>query len=138
MSSLPRRIIDRVANSYKVQNLLFHVGIRKQPPGVLPLQSPLLYREWECLVPSRELWPNPKDQFVHYMRWPFEYRAYLTLLCRMQRDASVLELGCNHGRTMLALTNYLQPPAKYEGLDIRPAEIEFAQTNIHTAHPLFN
>ena len=138
MRKLLGRTTDRLAHSHKLQSVLFYLGVRKAPPGTLPLESPLLYREWEPLVPSRDLWPNSKDDFVHYVRWPFEDRAYLTLLCGMRRDAAVLELGCNHGRTMLALTDYLRPPGRYEGLDIRPDEIKFAQTHIHAAHPLFN
>jgi SAM-dependent methyltransferase len=56
----------------------------------------------------------------------------------MRADAWVLELGCNHGRTMLGLVDYLKPPGRYEGLDILKAEIEFAQKHIHAAYSHFN
>ena len=138
MRDLVRKFTGRTADSYKVQSLLYRLGFRDTPPGVQSIEIPLLYREWENLIPPRDLWPNSKDDFVHYIRWAFEYRAYLTLLCGMRQDASVLELGCNHGRTMLALVDYLRPPGRYEGLDIRLREIEFAQRHVHKTYPLFN
>jgi SAM-dependent methyltransferase len=39
---------------------------------------------------------------------------------------------------MLALLDYLEPPGRYEGLDINPKKIEFAQNNIHPRYPHFN
>ncbi len=92
----------------------------------------------EDVIPPRELWVGPTDPLYWFFGYMWEYRAYLTLLCKMQRDASVLELGCSHGRTMLALLDYLEPPGRYEGLDIAPQKIDFAQQNIHSKYPLFN
>ena len=67
----------------------------------------------------------------------WEYRTYLTLLSGMRKDGSVLELRCNHGRTMLMLLDYLEPPGRYEGLDILAAQISFAQQSIHSRYPHF-
>jgi SAM-dependent methyltransferase len=92
----------------------------------------------EGLIPPRELWVDPSDPLYWFFGYPWEYRVYLTLLCGMQKDASVLELGCNHGRTMLMLLKYLEPPGRYEGLDILPKHIEFAQKHIHAQYPLAN
>ncbi len=103
-----------------------------------PAEAASIYGPWEALIPPRALWVGPTDPVTHFLRWPIEYRAYLTLLCGMRQDASVLELGCNHGRTMLGLVDYLRPPGRYEGLDILPEQIEFAQKNIHAALPIFN
>ena len=55
----------------------------------------------EGLIPPRDLWVAPGDPLYVFLGGPWEYRAYLTLLCRLRKDASVLELGCNTGRTML-------------------------------------
>jgi SAM-dependent methyltransferase len=99
---------------------------------------PLLYAHWEPLIPPRELWVGPSDPLLHFLRWPLEYRAYLTILCLMRENARVLELGCNHGRTMLGLVDYLKPPGRYEGLDILKPEIHFAQMQIHAAYAHFN
>jgi hypothetical protein len=98
-----------------------HSGGSPAPPC-----EPLLYGGWEGFIPPRSLWAGPGDPFVHFIRWPWEYLAYLTLLCGMRRDAAVLEIGCNHGRTMLGLTQYLRPPGRYEGLDILRPHVEFA------------
>ena len=99
-----------------------------------PIYWPTVYAHWKSIIPPRRLWVNPNDTLVHFLRWPWEYRAYLTLLCNMRQDHSVLELGCNHGRTMLGLLDYLKSPRKYEGLDILPEQIEFAKNNIHSDH----
>ena len=90
------------------------------------------------LIPPRDLWEGPNDPLYWFFGYFWEYRAYLTLLCELRVDDCVLELGCSHGRTMLALLNYLEPPGRYEGLDIRRSKIEFAQKNIHSRYPHFN
>lgn len=99
-----------------------------------------MYAGWERLIPDRSLWVGPDDPVSHFLRWPFEYLAYLTLLCNLKRTDNVLELGCNHGRTMLALLDYLRPPGKYEGLDILKPQIAYAQDHIesHVAHFRFS
>ena len=68
---------------------------------------PYFDRNFDGIIPPRELWVGRDDSLSHFLMWPYEYRVYLTLLCEMRQDASVLELGCNHGRTMLALPRYL-------------------------------
>lgn len=88
---------------------------------------PLVYPGWERLIPPRDLWAGPDDPFIHFARWSWEYLAYLTLLCGLRRDGTVLEIGCNHGRTMLGLAAYLGPSARYEGLDILPRQVAFAR-----------
>src|SRR5271154_5753065 len=80
--------------------------------------DPLIYPLWQGMVAPRRLWEVPGDPFVHFIRWTFEYRAYLPLLCGLAKDSAVLELGCSHGRTMLALIGYLEAPGRYEGFDI--------------------
>jgi len=90
----------------------------------------------ERLIPPRHLWVGPGDPLFIGGAW--EYRTYLTLLCGMRKDASVLKLGCNHGSTMLMLLDYLEPPGGYEGLDILAAQISFAQQSIHSRYPHFN
>lgn len=99
--------------------------------------EPIVWPDWETFIPPRELWVGPNDPAVHFFRWIWEYRAYLVMLCGMAEDSCVLELGCNHGRTMLGLLDYLQPPGRYNGLDIMPKQIDYAQTHIQTPFPHF-
>jgi FkbM family methyltransferase len=99
--------------------------------------QPVFYGGWERVIPDRSLWVGPSDSVAHFLRWPFEYLAYLTLLCDLKRDDSVLELGCNHGRTMLALLDYLRPPGRYEGLDILEPQITYARDHIQALAPHF-
>ena len=137
MQQLASRIARRLAASYKVQAALHWLGVRNGPAGVPDVAEPALYPEWEPVVPRRHLWVGPDDSLVHFVRWPLEYRAYLTLLCGLRTDSAVLELGCNHGRTALALLDYLRPPGRYEGLDILPEHIAFARREIQTRFPHF-
>jgi SAM-dependent methyltransferase len=92
----------------------------------------------EGLIPPRDLWEGPGDPLFWFFGYMWDYKAYLTLLCGLRRDASVLELGCSHGRTMLGLIQYLEPPGRYEGLDIQPNKIAFAQEHIHPKYPFCN
>lgn len=102
-----------------------------------PRWQPICWPDLAEFVPPRELWVGPGDPVVHFFRWSVEYRAYLVLLTGLRRSSSVLEIGCNHGRTMLALLDYLRAPGSYEGFDILPAQIEFAQRTIQTRAPQF-
>jgi SAM-dependent methyltransferase len=99
--------------------------------------EPIFYEGWDRVIPDRTLWAGPKDPVAHFLRWPFEYRVYLTLLCDLKQDDSVLELGCNHGRTMLALLDYIRPPGRYEGLDILEPHIAYAREHIEAIVPHF-
>lgn len=88
------------------------------------------------LIPPRNYWLTPTDSFSHFIRWSWEYLAYLTLLCQLKRDSKILELGCHHGRTAIGLVKYLRPPGKYEGLDIQKQQIEWAKK--HFPNNCFN
>jgi SAM-dependent methyltransferase len=112
------------------------IDVNGEPFGADPRAT--VYSGWENLIPPRRLWVGPQDPSVHFFRWAWEYRAYLTLLCGLRETSAVLELGCNHGRTALGLLGYLKPPGRYEGLDIMPEQIAFAQRAIHPEYPNFN
>ncbi len=99
--------------------------------------GPVWWPDMEPLIPPRELWVGPDDPLAHFFRWPWEYRAYLTVLCDLRPSSSVLEIGCNHGRTMLGLVDYIRPPGRYEGFDILPRQIDFARSAIQTRFPAF-
>jgi SAM-dependent methyltransferase len=49
----------------------------------------------------------------------------------------VLDIGCGIGRLAVALTGYLDPQARYEGLDIVPSGIEWCTENITSRYPNF-
>lgn len=81
----------------------------------------------KAMIPPRRLWVTPEDSFIHFLRWGYEYRSYLTLLCKLRPTDKVLELGCHHGRTAMGLVDYLKPPGLYEGLDIQKAQVKWAK-----------
>ena len=91
----------------------------------------------DALVPPRDVWIGPDDSIGHYFRWLWEYPAYLTLLADLEREQSVLELGCGHGRTAHGLLEYLRPPGRYTGLDVDRARVFDAQLRIHSRFPHF-
>lgn len=93
--------------------------------------------EEDALVPPRDLWIGPGDSIHHYYRWAWEYFAYLVLLCDLQRDSMVLELGCGHGRTARGLLEYTRAPGGYRGLDVDEARIEDARGRIEARYPNF-
>jgi SAM-dependent methyltransferase len=107
-------------------------GLSAPPEQSAARWEPIFYAGWERFIPDRSMWVGPEDPVAHFLRWPFEYLAYLTLLCELKRDDKVLELGCNHGRTMLALLDYLRPPGGYAGLDILLPHITFAREHIES------
>ena len=81
-------------------------------------------------MPERALWIGPNDPVSHYYRWIWEYLSYLTLLCRLRRDGTVLELGCGHGRLARGLLGYLHHPGRYVGLDVDARRLEDARQRI--------
>jgi SAM-dependent methyltransferase len=93
--------------------------------------------EEDALVPPRHLWIGPFDPISHYYRWTWEYLAYLTLLCGLCRESSVLELGCGHGRTARGLLDYLRGPGRYCGLDVDRVRIADAQIRLQSNYPHF-
>lgn len=108
-----------------------------RPASAESLPKAWLAPEEEALVPPRRLWIGPGDSISHYYRWIWEYLAYLTLLCDLRRDSSVLELGCGHGRTARGLLEYLRAPGRYYGLDADRYRIEDAQARIQSRYANF-
>jgi SAM-dependent methyltransferase len=92
--------------------------------------EPLMYVGLDRLIPPRHLWVQPHEPLIEYLRWTREFPLYLKLLCDLREDESVLEIGCNHGRTMIGLLGYLKSPGRYEGFDIMREHIDYANEAI--------
>lgn len=95
--------------------------------------DPIVPVGMEHALPPRRLWVNDQEPFITYTRWVWEFRVYLTMYCGLRTDESVMEIGCNHGRTMLSLAQYLRTPGRYEGFDIAREQVEYAQRNVGSA-----
>jgi SAM-dependent methyltransferase len=106
-------------------------------PGQAELPKAWLSAEEDALVPPRRLWIGPRDSIQHYYRWIWEYLAYLTLLCDLRRESSVLELGCGHGRTARGLLEYLRSPGRYCGLDVDRERLDDARERLERRYPNF-
>jgi SAM-dependent methyltransferase len=125
----------RTATRLKVAETSTEPGTRTEPRRD---RERILHDGWEDLLPPRELWHSNGDPLIHYFRWTWGWYNYLILIANMKRHDSVLELGCNTGRTMLGLLTYLRPPGRYEGLDILRDPIDYAQEHVHSKFPHFN
>ncbi len=57
----------------------------------------------------------------------------------LRPEEQVLDIGCGAGRVAAHLTRYLDPAAgSYEGFDVMPRAIDWAQKQITTRHPNFH
>jgi len=56
----------------------------------------------------------------------------------LQSDSRVLDIGCGMGRIAFALSNYLSPEGRYEGIDVVPAGVAWGQTHIGRNFPNFH
>ena len=104
---------------------------------VIEPDNELHYPHLRSLIPPRRLWVGPEDSIAHFWRWPFEFRAYMQLLCGLTNESDVLELGCNHGRTALALVDLIEK-GSYKGFDILPEHIDFANSAFSQVNPRFS
>ena len=107
------------------------------PDQPAPKPKAWLDSEEEWLTPPRDLWINPDDSITHYVRWIWEYLAYLTILCGLQRHDAVLELGCGHGRIARGLLTYMRSPGRYVGLDVDARRIGDASERFTSRYPNF-
>ena len=65
------------------------------------------------------------EQFVQLGAGFCQY--FLIQRARLQPSAAFLDLGCGNGAVARALTTYLSPSGRYEGLDIRAATVAWLQ-----------
>jgi SAM-dependent methyltransferase len=66
-----------------------------------------------------------------------EFAHYCRELGGLRPDGSILDVGCGFGPLAAALTEYLTPAARFEGFDIVPAGVEWAQSRITARYPNF-
>jgi SAM-dependent methyltransferase len=97
----------------------------------------IYYLHLQKLIPPRNLWVGPYDSVQHFLRWPVEYRIFLQLLCGVNSQSNILEVGCNHGRTALGLVDLLDGNGRYIGFDILKEHIEFASRNFEAVNSNF-
>jgi len=112
---------------------------RGKPPEQPKTERPKAWidAEEDSLTPPRHLWISPDDSITHYVRWIWEYFAYLTIFAGLQRQDNVLELGCGHGRIARGLLAYLRAPGTYTGLDVDPVRIADATERYTSRFPNF-
>lgn len=59
-----------------------------------------------------------------------EFRAYLHLLCKLEPEERLLDLGCGCGLMALSLLNYFVAPGTYTGVDIHQPSIRWCRRHL--------
>lgn len=96
-------------------------------------------RLWYMVVPSL---PDPPAAFITLIGSGFrdvalEFLDYFVDKGDLKPTDNVLDVGCGVGRMTYGLVNYLAPSSRYEGFDIIPDLITWAQQEISTRYPNF-
>ena len=87
------------------------------------------------MVPPRRLTYTGDGAYLETGR---EFFGYFTDLGGLQPHMSVLDVGCGMGRMAIPLTSFLAPRARYEGIDVVPAGIDWCNAKIAARHPNFH
>lgn len=66
-----------------------------------------------------------------------EFMAYLRVLCRLQPQERVLDIGCGCGQMALHLLDYLGPEGTYTGVDIHKPSVAWCRRHIESRRPRF-
>ena len=95
---------------------------------------------WHIVAPS---FPDPPKALVDVIggnlrEVSLEFLDYFVDLGKLKSTDSVLDVGCGMGRMTYGLVNFLAPSSRYEGFDILPDLIEWAQREITPRYPIFH
>ena len=86
--------------------------------------------------------PIPEESLITAIGGNFnsiglEYLTYFTELAKLSPNDTILDVGCGVGRMAYILAYYLDHSGHYEGFDIMPDVINWAQKEITPRHPNF-
>jgi SAM-dependent methyltransferase len=102
--------------------------------GTLDLLDTLTGRR-KPLTPPRRLWGLVTARSDDFHASGANLRRFLVGR-GLQRHHSVLDVGCGIGRLALVLTDFLEPPGRYDGFDVMPVGIRWC-ARITRAFPHF-
>lgn len=66
-----------------------------------------------------------------------EWKNKLVSVGGLRQDHKILDIGCGSGRVSLALMDWLSDVGTYDGIDIRPDEVEWLSNNYSTKRKNF-
>jgi SAM-dependent methyltransferase len=89
---------------------------------------------WRALNGKRELPPLHLRRYVGPLKSfetsGAEFMAYLRVLCQLQPQERVLDIGCGCGQMALHLLDYLGPEGAYTGVDLHRPSIDWCRSHI--------
>jgi SAM-dependent methyltransferase len=78
------------------------------------------------LIPPVEMLFDGSSSAEEFVTLGENFCRYILIpRAQLPATASFLDLGCGNGSVARALTRYLQPPGRYEGIDVNPAAIKW-------------
>ncbi len=97
---------------------------------------------WRLYYLNSPALPVPGETLVSSIGGGFnnigiEYLTYFTELGGLKSNGHVLDAGCGVGRMAYTLAYYLEQSGRYEGFDVMPDVIQWAQHEITPRHPNF-
>jgi SAM-dependent methyltransferase len=80
------------------------------------------------LIPPRELLHDGSASTEEFVLFGDNFLRYVLIpRARLVPTAAVLDMGCGNGGVARALTTFLTPPGRYEGVDVNANTIEWLQ-----------
>ncbi len=120
------------------------VGTQYQAPDLLLTLDPIFGQALGKRLSHRPvpIFPDPPTAFIAEVggAWSYvanEFLDYFIDLGGLKPTDSVLDVGCGVGRMAYGLVNYLARSSRYDGFDIIPELITWAQREISPLYPNF-
>jgi SAM-dependent methyltransferase len=88
----------------------------------------------EMVPPKSAIFTGSVDDFTSSAQTQFRH---LVDFAAITPDSKVLDVGCGFGRLAVPLTSYLNTGGSYEGIDIVPSAIRWADEHIAARYPSF-
>lgn len=84
---------------------------------------------WKALFPPAQMMQHVQEDADpdRWLQTGREFLHYSRMLAGVQPSDAILEVGCGAGRMAMAFALYLRPGGRYEGFDIHPESIAWAQ-----------
>jgi SAM-dependent methyltransferase len=128
MMNLVKRLIPYPVK-YEVRKIINYRANRNRPR---------LFGVLAPIVPAIEDMYDGPPSLEEFKRIGEEFLKIYEEICGLQPDEKILDVGCGMGRKTWPLTQYLDEGAKYEGMDIVKAGVDWCRGKITPRFPNFH